>query len=96
MRMILDFCIWSTDMRVVVIVITTSLETPFWTEFCYFAFSLCGGIAPTTPLDANYLLSPRGSAAGIISLHVTQFRELHSALLRLPDSVTERPLVTIY
>ena len=91
MRMMVDLSIWSTDMPVAVTVMTTSLETPFWTEFCYSVFFLCGGIAPTTPLDANYLLSLRGSAADIISPHVTQYRELHSALLRSPDAVTERP-----
>lgn len=91
MRMILDLSIWRTDMPVVVTVMTTSLETPFSTGFCYCVFFLCGGIVPTTPLDANYLLSPRGSAADIISPHVTQYRELHSGLLQSPDATTEQP-----
>lgn len=43
MRMILESSIWRTDMPVAVTVMTTSLETPFWTEFCYSVFSFAVG-----------------------------------------------------
>lgn len=43
MRTILDLCIWRTDMPVAVTVMTTSLGTPFWTEFCYSVFSFAVG-----------------------------------------------------